>query len=356
MADDLYSIFENIKDREKIELPKDHNDVVLLIDGLNSFLRCFCCVPTHNDNGVHIGGLTGFLQSIGKAVRQFNPTRCVVVFDGSGGSQRRRKLFPNYKANRKNRDKVRLNRTYDGLQSIEEERESQKRQLIRSVQYLDLLPVTIMSIDLIEADDVIAYIAAQKLNESNNQKTVIMSSDKDFVQLVNNRVHVWNPIRKLYLTPENVPDTYKIPAHNFLMYRIMDGDASDNIQGIKGIGMKTLQKRFPEIFTDERVTINEIIERSTEHQNEAKIYRDILENKDTLDLNHKLMQLDDVNISGTSKLKIVELFDQPIRTMDKLNFQKMFMDDKLWAAFPNVQSWLMTTFSTLNSFAQSTHN
>ena len=105
---DIFSIFESIKNKDKLTLPKNPNDVVLIIDGLNSFIRCFCCVPTHNDNGIHIGGLTGFLQSVGKAIRQFNPTRCVIVFDGVGGSQRRRKLYPDYKANRKNRDNIRL--------------------------------------------------------------------------------------------------------------------------------------------------------------------------------------------------------------------------------------------------------
>ena len=69
-----------------------------------------------------------------------------------------------------------------------------------------------------------------------------MSSDKDFVQLVDDRVHIWNPIRKLLLTPENVESIYKIPAHNYLTYRILDGDQSDNIKGVRGIGLKTLQK------------------------------------------------------------------------------------------------------------------
>ena len=350
---DIFSILESIKDKSKLTLPSNPNDIVLIIDGLNSFIRCFCCVPTHNDNGIHIGGLTGFLQSVGKAIRQFNPTRCVVVFDGVGGSQRRRKLYPDYKANRKNRDDIRLNRTYD-FQTIQEERESQKNQLIKSVQYLDLLPVTIMSMDRMEADDVIAYLAVQKLNKNNNQSTIIMSSDKDFIQLVDDRVHIWNPIRKLLLTPENVSDLYKIPAHNYLTYRLLDGDPSDNIKGVKGIGIKTLQKRIPQMFTDERVTVDTLLEYAKDHREEAKIFRDLLDNKKTIELNYKLMQLEDVNISGTSKLKIVELFDAPISIMNTLEFQKMFMTDRLWAAFPNVVSWLKTSFLTLDSFARKT--
>ena len=76
---------------------------LMIIDGLNTFIRVFSAVPALNDDGDHIGGVTGFLRSIAANIRQHKPTRCVIVFDGKGGSRRRKDLYPEYKANRANK-------------------------------------------------------------------------------------------------------------------------------------------------------------------------------------------------------------------------------------------------------------
>ena len=62
---------------------------LLVIDGLNTFIRVFSAVPALNDDGQHIGGVTGFLRSVAAVVRLIKPTRCIIVFDGKGGSRRR---------------------------------------------------------------------------------------------------------------------------------------------------------------------------------------------------------------------------------------------------------------------------
>ena len=81
--------------------PKHINDRILIIDGLNTFIRSFAVNPSTNEDGIHIGGMTGFLHSIGYAIRNIKPTRVIICFDGKGGSQKRRKLFPNYKSSRR---------------------------------------------------------------------------------------------------------------------------------------------------------------------------------------------------------------------------------------------------------------
>ena len=139
------------------------NDKVLIVDGLNTFIRVFSVMPTLNDDGVHIGGIVGFLKSIGYAIHLFNPTRAIIVFDGKGGSTRRRKLFPEYKAGRKVKKK--LVRAYD-FNTPEEERQNMLMQLQRIVEYLELLPVSILSIDNIEADDTIGYLSKQVFDKS----------------------------------------------------------------------------------------------------------------------------------------------------------------------------------------------
>ena len=80
---------------------------MLIIDDLNTFIRVFSVIPTTNDDGTHIGGIVGFLKSIGYTINMFRPTRLIIVFDGKGGSSRR-KLYQEYKFKRKTN--IRLNR------------------------------------------------------------------------------------------------------------------------------------------------------------------------------------------------------------------------------------------------------
>ena len=95
----IFSLFQEFSKEKKneLEVERDINSDTLLVDGMNTFMRVWSMYPTTNENGDHIGGYTGFLKSIGHAIRLRKPTRCVVVFDGKGGSTRRRKIFSDYK-------------------------------------------------------------------------------------------------------------------------------------------------------------------------------------------------------------------------------------------------------------------
>ena len=146
------SIFEEIKNKGGSLDGGEPNDKVLIIDGLNTFIRVFSVIPTTNEDGVHVGGIVGFLKSIGYVINMVSPTRVIIVFDGKGGSTRRRKIYPEYKQNRKT--KYRVNRTYD-FASQEDEKQNMIMQLQRCVEYLDTLPVTVLSYDNIEAYDTI---------------------------------------------------------------------------------------------------------------------------------------------------------------------------------------------------------
>jgi len=168
------------------------NDHVLLVDGLNNFIRAWSASPATNSDGAHIGGMLGFLQSIGYSVRTLLPTRVIIVFDGPGGSQRRRKLYAEYKGNRK--PPKRPNR-FKGL-DLEDDGLSLRRQMGRLLEYLNNLPVSVVTVDNIEADDSIAYITKSILTDS---RITIMSSDKDFLQLVNDTTSVWSPTKRFYM-------------------------------------------------------------------------------------------------------------------------------------------------------------
>ena len=78
------SIFEEIKRKGGSLDGGEPNDKVLIIDGLNTFIRVFSVIPTTNDDGIHVGGIVGFLRSIGYTINMFRPTRVIIVFDGKG--------------------------------------------------------------------------------------------------------------------------------------------------------------------------------------------------------------------------------------------------------------------------------
>ena len=340
---DYKSIFDNLRQDYS---PSNLNDKVLVFDGLNLFIRIFTAVPSINDDGEHIGGVTGFLRSMTKVIREQKPTRVVVVFDGKGGSQRRKKLFPDYKANRAVRQS--FNR-HEEFATLEDEQESMRRQMGRLIQYLKVLPVDIMGIDNIEADDAIAYITTDIFPTSN---ITIVSTDRDFLQLVDDRVSVWSPVKKKMYTPERMLEEFGIPAQNYLYYRVLTGDKSDNIPGVRGVGLKTATKFLPMLSEEREFPISEIADYSDERVEEKKFFKNISESRDILELNHELMQLKDVNISGHAKSKIREILAIPPGKMNTFEFKRMFMEDKMYTTILNLDSWLRSAFATLDSFAK----
>ena len=329
----------------KKDLPKNANDRILIIDGLNTFIRSFVVVPTVNEHGTHVGGITGFLMSIGYAIRNIKPTRVIICFDGKGGSQRRRKLFPDYKATR--RVKHRMTRINE-FNSVDDERVAMAQQLQRLSQYLEQLPITVMSIENIEADDAMAYISQQIYPKS---QCILMSTDKDFLQLVDDRVQVWSPTKKKFYGRETISEEFSIESKNFLMYRVITGDSSDNIPGIRGAGTKTLMKRLLLLFDQDKVSLDNIFEYIEKNNDGTKLAKDILDSKDILELNFKLMQLEDVDISGRSKESINNICSQDIPKLVKPNFMKMLLEDSINMNIKNPELWLKDTFSVLNTFA-----
>jgi 5'-3' exonuclease len=266
----LFSLFDEMKNEHeaiKDAKEKNINSDVLLVDFLNLFIRCYMVNPAMNDGGNHIGGIYGSLKSLGFAIRMLRPTRCIIISDGVGGSLRRRQIFPEYKSKRKTR--IRVNRMYEDMSTPDLEDKSIKWQMARLVEYLNCLPVTIMSLDSIEADDVIATMTTEVFNKS-DQKTYIMSADKDFLQLVNDNVSVWSPTKKRIYGPKEVMDEYGIASKNFVYYRIMDGDTSDNIDGIKGAGIKTIKKCFPMLSEEKQVDLEQIFQYAEDNRNSKK--------------------------------------------------------------------------------------
>jgi DNA polymerase-1 len=343
---ELYKNILNSVETERTQnIDKHKNSRVLIIDGLNTFIRCWTSIPTMNDDGDHVGGVVGVLKSIGYAIRMVQPTRCIVVFDGKGGSQTRKKQFEGYKAQREG-NQLRVNRAYAGMMNDEDEKESMKRQFVWLNEVLNYLPVTTMIYDGVEADDVMAYITTQLLKE--DEQAVVMSTDKDFLQLVDDKTIVWSPTKKKIYNKKAVREEYGIESENILLYRILDGDSSDNIPGVYGCGIKTLIKRFPEITEQTEVSVEDLFNlcetKKVETKGKIKLYNDILEAKDQILMNQKLMQLKDVDISGVIKMQVLDRFNQEIRPLNKIDFLKILLKYKVVNNFGDINDWTKGTF------------
>ena len=217
-------ILKNLKETP----PRALNDHILVIDAMNMLIRSFSLLKAMNPSGAHVGGLVGFLRSLGYVTRIFDPTRVIIVWDGKGGSANRKNIDPNYKAQR-----ATSRITHWGLYDTkEEETEALIGQLFRTQDYLECLPVHQLVMEKLEADDIMAWIA-KKASISNVKKCTIVSSDKDFLQLVDDTVEVYAPVKKKTFTKDNIFEELKVLPENYNVVKALLGDNSDNLQGIK---------------------------------------------------------------------------------------------------------------------------
>ena len=153
--------------------------------------------------------------------------------------------------------------------SQEDEQLSMKRQFVWLIDLLDSLPITTMIYDGIEADDVIGHIAKHVLAE--DEECYIVSTDKDFLQLVDEKTKVYSPTKKKLYDRELVKEEWGMYPQNLLLFRTLDGDNSDNVPGVKGCGLKTVLKRFPELSEDREITFDEFFQICEDRRKDAKI-------------------------------------------------------------------------------------
>ncbi len=294
---------------------------VLVIDGNNNYFRAYIVDPSISTNGQPIGGITGFLKILQKLIRETNPNKVVICWDGNGGSSKRRILNKNYKDGRK---PIRLNRNIHNLSS-NEEIENKIWQMTRLAEYINNLPIVQLLLDGVEADDVISAIVNHHSLIDYNK--VIVSSDKDFIQLCNSSTILYRPVQNEILNRKKIVEQYGIHPNNFCLARALSGDKSDNIDGVDGVGLATVAKRFPFLSEEKCYTIDEIIEFSQKTDANIKAYKTILEQQDRVIENYKIMQLAVPNISVQDSQKIAYTLQNSECTFRKTDFIKMMIMD-----------------------------
>jgi 5'-3' exonuclease len=253
------------------------------------------------------------------------------MWDGDNNSSARKLIYPQYKENRRDRDNE-----YK-LDSFTEQKE-------RIKQYLEDCYIRQINVDNNEADDLIAYYCQISENE---QKT-IYSGDKDLTQLISDKVSVYYPRTKetYHLGSKIKCDIYEFPHQNIRTYKILSGDKSDNIEGISGLGEKTLIKFFPELL-EKSVSITDILEKTEnllkENKNN-KTLQNLLSGKtksgvygdEYFVINEKIINLSNPLITDDAK-ELVELYYKESLDPDGRGHRgliKMMMEDGFFKYLP----------------------
>lgn len=286
---------------------------ILIVDGMNIFIRSFVCVPTTDTDGNSIGGVTGFLRSLKMLVKDWSPDRIIVAWDGAGGSRMRRGIFSEYKAGRK----VRLNRPQE-LETQDESFANMGEQMEKLKKLLDLIGVIQIVTPEVEADDVIALLCKYVYLD---EPKLVVTSDKDMLQLIDDKTVVYSPTKKQYWTKQFMLDETHVLPENFVFVKALMGDGSDNIPGVGGIGTKTAIKLFP--FLGEReTTAEEILQHATTNSGVGSKYKSLLESKERFLENIRLMQLSNpiIDAGSTRTIRISALDQKP-----KFNFTSFKM-------------------------------
>lgn len=333
-------LFKQVRDEHARESLLTKNSKVLIIDGMNTYIRTFSASPALNTDGDHVGGFYGFINSLKNIINLLEPTRVIIVFDGKGGSHKRKKLFSDYKSGRAIKNK--LNRALDV--SIDSEQHLLRIQFLRLIEYLGCLPVTIMSYDYVEADDVIAYITTHCLTDD----VIIYSNDKDYFQLINDRVSVYFPAKTKLYKKKDIIEEYGILPENFIWYKVIIGDKSDKVPGIKGVGKTKFNDNF--MFLAESIHNIESFTSFIENTTDNKIITKVKDSIDIVNRNYSLMQLHDAEISANIKSKISEIVHGDIQPLDKIRLKKLVFEDKLGDLIKNFDYWISNTFDKLNTY------
>jgi len=336
---DLLKLLDNLDEQgeETVEGQR-----ILMIDGLNLFFRNFAMLNMVNPDGIHVGGLGGFFRSLGALIRQIDPTSVYVVFDGAGSANNRKNLLPEYKSGR-NLQRITNWEVFDDL---EDEDDAKVDQIVRIIQYLKTLPVKTVSIDKVEADDIIAHLCTV-LPEQEKDKVFIVSSDKDFLQLVNKNVIVYRPMEKEFYTEETIKQKFNMSPSNFIIYKTLMGDNSDKVKGVKGLGEKKLYKLFPEL-QERDLSLDDVYNICESKFKEHVIYARVIQDIDALEKNYKIMDLSNPMLDENDKNYLNQVVKSKELNYIPDQFISFYNEDKLGGIIRNLEFWIKDVFEKLS--------
>lgn len=238
------------------------------------------------------GATFGFLDSTRSIINKIIPDRVIVAWDGFNSGKLRYNVYKPYKANReKNWESEARVIATEGSGSYKDKEDFEiLRQKIEVQTYLDELYVRQLEEDYIEADDLIAYYIIG--NKNPNEHIYIYSRDGDFNQLVSENVSIINPDSLDIITIKNFKQKFGYIVENALLFKCFVGDDADDVPGIKGIGINTLLKYFPDM-ANEKYTYKRLVDECYENKKKKKLktFDKIIQAEDELYRNAMLMNL-----------------------------------------------------------------
>jgi 5'-3' exonuclease len=316
----------------------------LIVDG-NNLLKISLVDRRMNDRGEVYGAVFTFIRLLGELLKRKDFNYCIVCWDGRGSGVLRWKYYEDYKANRgKNYENNATEKTdYEKYIEIfqkavyaSKKKKSEKEiedELFESQKYiiqtmLEELCVRQYEFENVEGDDLIANYVK---NKKDNEKIVIFSSDRDLTQLISENVCVYIPNKRDLIKDTDTIKVLGITHENIVLEKMLCGDPSDNIKGVKGVGQQTLIKYFPEIV-DRKIDLDFIIGRSKEILEERKQHKQkplkVLENiingvtdgcqGDKLyEINRKIIDLSEPLLTKEAAEELNDVLYAPIDTSNR---------------------------------------
>ena len=309
----------------------------LLVDGDNLFKIGFHGVKELYTDGSHVGGVYHFINTLRRFLEEHNHDKVVVFWDGDSNSSIRKGIYPQYKGNRR--------------QDMNEYKyESYLQQKARVKTYLEEVFVRQVEMANNEADDLIAYYCKISIDEN----IIIFSGDKDLTQLISEWVTIYSPVHKQYFKNGDKISINKvdIPHKNVTVCKIFTGDKSDNIEGIEGLGEKTLVKLFPQM-QEKSCTVEELLDiaRNITQKKPTKSLSNILTGKtksgilgeEFYTINSKIVDLQNPLITDEGKQLVEQILTDTIDPTDRgyKNLMRLMMEDGLFNYLPkNDEAWV----------------
>lgn len=329
----------------------------LLIDGSNILELSSLGDKTVSSNGKYVGGIYQFLLQIKIMLQKAHFRYIFVMWDGVSGGIMRYRLNKDYKANRdKNYEEYDTEGLSDYMKSVNEGVRNMKKYFASKnkdkfvqnkkekevfyeqrgviIDCLEELFIRQCVVDEVEADDLIAFYVLHKKPE---ERIVIMSNDKDLTQLISEDVIVYSQRKKKFITSKNSVEELGYLHENVLLNKMICGDQSDNIKGVKGLGETTLIKNFPEL-KKKKVTLEEILgkarkinlERANEKKKPLKWVENLVngvtdgsQGNDLYGINRKIIDLKHPLVTKEAEELMIMLMYEPMDEEDR-NFDNLY--------------------------------
>lgn len=271
---------------------------IYLIDVSSMFFRAYYAVrPLTSPSGVPVNAIYGFLSMITKLMKEEKPTSMVFCYDRKEPSFRK-EMYPEYKANRS------------------EMPEDLAQQIPYIKRLADLLGIPSLEVPLFEADDLIGTLT--KYGRRHQMEVVIVSGDKDFGQLIEPGVVLYDTMKGVRYDDAGVFEKWGVRPDQFIDYLAIVGDTSDNIPGVKGIGEKGAIKLLEQFKTLEDIYEN------LDKISSASIRQKLIDAKEMALLSKKLVTIscDVPMVDDLEALRLQPFKKEELRSLfQELNFK-----------------------------------